>query len=133
MELALALPLLLLILVGIFEFARAYSIKQSLVNAAREGARVAVVQNPMNPGAVDSVINYYLTANNVAADSITKSAIDVGTGAAKAFTDANTGDAVSVTVYSHYDFVLIGPVLGLFSKTFRSGVDLGSRATMRKE
>lgn len=132
MELALALPLLLLILVGIFEFARAYSIKQSLVNAAREGARVAVVQQTLSETQVDSAVNYYLAANNIVADSTTISATEPD-GTVKAFTAANPGDAVSVTVYDHYDFILIGPVLSLFSKTFRSGVDLGSRATMRKE
>ena len=40
---ALTLPLLLLVSVGIFEFGRAYQTWQVLTNAAREGARVAVL------------------------------------------------------------------------------------------
>ena len=40
-EMALTLPLLLLICVGIFEFGRAYQTWEVLTNAAREGARVA--------------------------------------------------------------------------------------------
>jgi len=40
-ELALSLPLLVLFVVGIFDFSGALSLKQKLTNAAREGARVA--------------------------------------------------------------------------------------------
>ncbi|MBK5097521.1 MAG: pilus assembly protein [Gemmatimonadetes bacterium] len=131
-ELALALPLLLLILVGIFEFARAYGIKQSLVNGAREGARVAVVQSPFDSAAVDSIVRYYLSSNNVAVDSLHFVA-NQADGTVVALGAANTGDAISVSVFSHYDFILVGPVLSLFGGSFRNGVDLGSRATMRKE
>lgn len=131
-ELALALPLLLLILVGIFEFARAYSIKQSLVNAAREGARLAVVQSPLDSAAVDSTIRFYMSANNIAVDSIGLSATDAS-GTVIAFANAVPGNAISVSAFSRYDFILVGPVLSLFGGTFRNGVDLGSRATMRKE
>ena len=42
-ELALLLPLLLLILLGIIEFGRALFVKNDLTNAAREGARRASV------------------------------------------------------------------------------------------
>lgn len=42
-EMAIVLPLLLLILVGIIEFGRAYNIQVSLTQAAREGARYAAV------------------------------------------------------------------------------------------
>jgi Flp pilus assembly protein TadG len=131
-ELALALPLLLLILVGIFEFARAYSIKQSLVNGAREGARIAVVQSPLDATAVDSVIRYYLLSNNINADSVRITA-NKADGTVVALGAAQAGDAISVSVFSHYDFILVGPVVGLFGGSFSSGVDLGSRATMRKE
>ncbi len=131
-ELALALPLLLLILVGIFEFARAYSIKQSLVNGAREGARVAVVQTPWDSATVDSVVRFYLTSNNIVVDSLNFAA-NRADGTAVGLASASPGDAISVSVFSHYDFILVGPVLGLFGGTFKNGVDLGSRATMRKE
>jgi Flp pilus assembly protein TadG len=131
-ELALVLPLLLLILVGIFEFARAYSIKQSLVNGAREGARIAVVQSPLDPAAVDSVINFYLLSNNIIADSVNITA-NKADGTVVSLGAAQPGDAISVSVFSHYDFILVGPVLGLFGGSFQNGVDLGSRATMRRE
>lgn len=39
-EFALALPLILVMIVGLLDFAHAYEIKQALANAAREGARL---------------------------------------------------------------------------------------------
>ncbi len=129
MELALALPLLLLILVGIFEFARAYSIKQSLVNAAREGARTAVLPNISTEDTVKTVVNVYLSANNISPDTI----IIRGAADTKDIGAIVTGEDVTVTVIDRYDFILLGPVISLFGGTFRDGVNLGSRATMRKE
>jgi Flp pilus assembly protein TadG len=46
-EFALALPLLVFFVVGIFDFSGAISLKQKLSNAAREGARVAAA-DPAN-------------------------------------------------------------------------------------
>ncbi len=40
-ELALSLPVLVLFVVGVFDFSGALTLKQKLTNAAREGARVA--------------------------------------------------------------------------------------------
>lgn len=45
-EFALLLPLVMLILIGIIEFGRAWQAKQTLTDAAREGARIAAVGNP---------------------------------------------------------------------------------------
>ena len=46
-EFAVSLPLLVVFLVGIFDFSGAISLKQKLMNAAREGARVAA-SDPAN-------------------------------------------------------------------------------------
>jgi Flp pilus assembly protein TadG len=54
-ELAVSLPLLLAFVVGIFDFSGAFTLKQKLTNAAREGARLAAAApasdlgNPSNP------------------------------------------------------------------------------------
>lgn len=45
-EVALVVPILLLLIVGLTEFARAWNTKQVLTDAAREGLRRAVVANP---------------------------------------------------------------------------------------
>ena len=44
-ETAITIPLVLLVSVAIFEFGRAYQTWQVLTNAAREGARVAVLES----------------------------------------------------------------------------------------
>jgi hypothetical protein len=44
-ELALILPVILLLVVGMLEFARAWNLHQALTDATREGARRAVVQD----------------------------------------------------------------------------------------
>lgn len=72
-ELAVSLPLLLVFVVGIFDFSGAFTLKQKLTNAAREGARVAAaapandVGNPSTtvPASVDAafrVVGSYLEA-----------------------------------------------------------------------
>jgi Flp pilus assembly protein TadG len=45
-EFALILPVLLLIMIGILEFSRAWNLHQALTDATREGARRAVVADP---------------------------------------------------------------------------------------
>src|SRR5688572_2949254 len=57
-ETALTLPLILLVCVGIFEFGRAYQTQQVMTNAAREGARVAVLPNPTD--SPDARVRSYL-------------------------------------------------------------------------
>jgi Flp pilus assembly protein TadG len=75
-ELAVSLPLLLVFVVGIFDFSGAFTLKQKLTNAARDGARVAAAApasdlgNPSNPvpASVDlavRVVDNYLRAENI--------------------------------------------------------------------
>ncbi len=67
LELALVLPLLLVVVVGILDFGEAYNLKQKLNNAAREGARFAVGENSgvnLNTNDVTAIrdaVNNYLT------------------------------------------------------------------------
>lgn len=44
-EMALLLPVLILLLLGIMEFGRAYNAQVTLTNAAREGVRVMAINN----------------------------------------------------------------------------------------
>jgi hypothetical protein len=61
-ELALMLPVLLLIIFGITEFGRALYIENTLTNAAREGARMASISssNPLNVEQLQSHIKEYI-------------------------------------------------------------------------
>src|SRR5260370_29863718 len=64
LETALTLPLLLVVSVGIFEFGRAYQTWQVLTNAAREGARVAVLPNQV-AGAAEARVRQYLLSGQL--------------------------------------------------------------------
>src|SRR5438270_4318584 len=63
-ETALTLPLLLVVSVGIFEFGRAYQTWQVLTNAAREGARIAVLPNPP-AGSIEGRVLAYMQAGQL--------------------------------------------------------------------
>jgi Flp pilus assembly protein TadG len=72
-EFAMALPLLVVFVVGIFDFSSAYTLKQKLTNAAREAARVAAADpasdlgNNVPASIADAyqVIYNYLLANQI--------------------------------------------------------------------
>jgi TadE-like protein len=77
-ELAVTLPVLVAIFVGIYDFGQAFNIKQKLSTATREGARFAANQSTIDltdPGgscsapesicAVRDVVDAYLRANNI--------------------------------------------------------------------
>jgi len=83
-EFALSLPLLVVFVVGIFDFSGAISLKQKLTNAAREGARVAAADPATDLGASSApasvadafwVINNYLSSENVGTCGLTPSTL----------------------------------------------------------
>lgn len=82
-EFALVLPLLLLLVVGIAEFGRAYNVQISLSAAAREGVRVAAISTKDNP--VPEAQNR--TQDTLFASSISQSDVSVEFGQ---FTVENT-------------------------------------------
>ena len=123
-EVAIALPILLALLVGIFEFARAYNVQQVITNAAREGARQGVLPGDNQEAAARTVTQDRLGDANIASATVDFICTS----------PCATGATVTVTISVPYRFVFIGPVLSLFT----SGVDPGtitlqSTARMRKE
>src|SRR5215467_1467471 len=72
-EFAITLPLLVLFVVGIFDFSGAFTLKQKLTNIARDAARAAAADpaTDLNNGLPYSVsdafyvIDNYLIANNI--------------------------------------------------------------------
>jgi len=128
-EVAIALPILLALLIGIFEFARAYNVQQVITNAAREGARQGVLPGDQQAVAVSRTNERLGDANIVSATVAYRCP-----GPTSPVPNCETGATVEVEVSVPYTFRFIGPVLSLFS----SGVDPGtitlrSEATMRKE
>ena len=69
-ETAMTLPLILLVSVAIFEFGRAYQTWQVLTNAAREGARVAVLADKTDADVSDTVKAYMTSGKLIGTPSI---------------------------------------------------------------
>ena len=73
LEFAVLLPVLLLLIIGIFEFGRAWMTASTVGQAAREGARLAVILPDLaeNDHRVAARIEEVLTAGNLIATSVT--------------------------------------------------------------
>lgn len=113
-EMAFVLFLLLLLVLGIFEFGRAMYIKNTLTHSARAGARTAVVTPGINKGSStgDAGCSYGTTENDVVFKSTcmslysaidkSKTTFDIKVyspdGTEKTSADAVPGDTVKVTV-----------------------------------
>jgi Flp pilus assembly protein TadG len=131
LETVLALPLVLLIAVGIFEFGRAYQTWQVLTNAAREGARLAVLQYE-TASDVQARVRGYMTSGqlpNAAAAGVVVTATTIPIGATNAF-------ASRVTVNYPFQFVLLNPVARLVVRNSTVGAapfTMTAVAEMRNE
>lgn len=131
LETALTLPLLLLVTIGIVEVGRAYQTWQVLTNAAREGARVAVLPG-IGDEAVRERVRAYMQAGRLpAAEAATITItrdheIAIGTGWAT---------ASRVEIGYPFTFIALGPVAELVTAGSTAGDPLTVRAsaTMRNE
>lgn len=130
-ETAFTLPILLLISVGIFEFGRAYETWQVLTNAAREGARVAVLPNPA-PGAADARVRSYLQMGGLTygpSVGVAISNVTVSMGA------SGNASASQVTVSYPFTFIVLQPVARLVVAGTATGapITLTASSVMRNE
>ncbi len=113
-EFALVAPILILLLMGIFEFGRLWMTMNILTGAAREGVRVAAITAP-DVDLVKNTVQNYLTSSNITPGSIS-------------VTGPNSASEVTVTVQITYNSVFFGFIPGL-SNSF----DLIRSATMHWE
>ena len=130
LEAAVTIPLLLLVSVGIFEFGRVYQTWQVLTNAAREGARIAVLPNSNTNGVETRVRQYMQDGQLPGADT---AAIDVE---ATTYTVNGANVAGSqVTVDYPFQFIVLQPIASLVSPGTQAGSPITMRATaqMRNE
>jgi Flp pilus assembly protein TadG len=128
-EFALVLPLLLFVFMGIVDFGLMFQRFEVVTNAAREGARIAVLPGYATAD-VTSRIDDYLTTAGVATTgsnptvSVTNVPIAAGAG------PALQGKRVQVTYTSTYLF--IGPLAVWFGGSF-TAANLSAVAIMRDE
>ena len=128
LETAITIPLVLGVCVGIFEFGRAYQTWHVLTNAAREGARVAVLADSTD-AQVSTVVDNYLEAGQItnfgSATVSVERAVPFGT---------NTASRITVTY--PFNFIVLNPVMRLLnsgSTTGEGATMMSSTALMRNE
>lgn len=125
------LPILVLVAVGIFEFGRAYQTWQILTNAAREGARLAVLPNTDTEAVRERVRTYMqngqLPRSGEAVVDVNRAAsISIGTGQAA---------ASLVTVDYPFDFMVLPGVARMVapSSSLEQSMTMRATALMRNE
>jgi Flp pilus assembly protein TadG len=110
-ELALILPVLLMVMVGIVEFGRAQSYKESIYGAAREGARVLALGQP-------SKVN---TAVNAGRGSATITSVTTG-GSCPATADPANPRYATVTVQAKITYGI--PFIDLGTQTLTATAEM---------
>ena len=128
LETAITIPLILAVCVSIFEFGRAYQTWQVLTNAAREGARVAILPETTDAQVTTAVRNYMqagqLPGYEAAGVNVERT-VPFG---------SNT--ASRVTVSYPFEFMVLHPVMQLLHKDSTTGqgtTTMQSAALMRNE
>jgi len=130
LEMALTLPLLLLVCVGILEFGRAYQTWQVLTNAVREGARVAVLPG-VDDAAVQDRVQSYMTSGQLPSANLATIAIDRNRSIS---IGAGTTSASQVTVNYPFEFMVLEQIARLVTGTSGSNaLNMAASATMRNE
>jgi len=126
-ETAITIPIVLLVSVAVFEFGRAYQTWQVLTNAAREGARVAVIAGTTDQQ-VRTTVSNYLTSGRLT----NPGGATVNINRTVPFGDST---ASSVTVNFPFSFIVLNPVARLVTRSATVGAPLTMQAVavMRNE
>jgi Flp pilus assembly protein TadG len=129
-EFALVLPMLLLVVLGIAEFGFIFQRYEVVTNAAREGARMAVLPG-YTTADVDARVRVYVTEGRVPTTStnpavaVTDVSIPIGGGLPPI-------NAKRVTVTYTHGYTFVPKIAGWFGATYTT-VALKAVAEMRKE
>jgi Flp pilus assembly protein TadG len=127
-EAAMIMPLILLISVGIFEFGRAYQTSQVLTNAAREGARLAVLEGRTDAD-VRARVNRYVTDGGLTA--LSDGNIQVN----RTVPLTETATASTVTITYPFEFMVLNPIVRMVTPASATGapITLTAATLMRNE
>jgi len=126
-EMAIVLPILLMIFAGIIDFGFMFQRYEVVTNAAREGARMGTLPG-YSATDVQNRVESYLTTSGLTdphpAPIVTFGTTTVG---------GATIDIVTVTVFYHSQFTNIGPISALVGGSGWSSITLRGRSIMRLE
>ena len=126
-EMAVILPVFVTIMLGMIEVGRGLMVGQLMTNAAREGARLAVINGTTNSDVSTQVKTFMQGAANVAQADTTVNITISNTAAAGQLTGATTGDLVTVTVTIPFSKVSYLPA------NYLANVTLSGSSAMRHE
>ena len=96
-EMAMVLPVFIIAMLGIIELGRGIMVSQILENAAREAARMAILDNTTNAQVTTTAQSIMQNAANIAPGNVTVTINVAGSNSAP-LTSANPGDLVTITV-----------------------------------
>jgi Flp pilus assembly protein TadG len=125
-ELALVLPVLMLVVMGIADFGLLFQKYQVLTNAAREATRVGTLAGATSTD-VETRVTDYLTANGLTDTATT----DVDPVLIPRSSGGNFR-AIRVTVTYPHSFIFLNPIAGYFGDSFADKT-LTAVSTMRTE
>jgi Flp pilus assembly protein TadG len=134
-EFAMVLPLLLLVIAGIVDFGFTFQRYEVVTNAAREGARIAVLPGYTTADVQARVRTYIEEGLNMSTAQV-NAAIGTPLLEAVSITPAGgmTFNAARVTVTFTHNYLLLGPIVNLATGgSFGTQVTLTARSTMRLE
>ena len=117
-EFAFVLPILLVLAMGMLDFGRAFHMKSMLDQAAREGARVAVVTSP-DADIVESRVDAVLASGGITPTSVTIDGPDAA-------------HMVTVTVNATFTFITPG-VFALIGGDYGNTIPMSGQTVMRFE
>ncbi len=125
-ELALVIPILLVLVLGIFDFGRAWNLHQTITDAAREGARKAVVYDPAVTQ--DTVVNLIRQKIGLVGLDPNQAVITFPDGWKQ-----GTNKVTSVRIEMPYRFGFLRPVMQLAGVGDNGDIILTTVALMRNE
>lgn len=130
-EFVLIAPILLLLIIGMIEFARVFNMQQTIADAAREGARTAAVFDPqIDADSVRRVVQAKIAAAGF--DAQTATITFYGNGVQNVYA-TNRGDLTAVQVEMPYRFVYLRRLMAVGFTGTGGIINLSSTARMRHE
>jgi Flp pilus assembly protein TadG len=133
-EFALIMPLLFLLIAGIIEFGRGWNLQQAVTDAAPEGARYTVVQDPA-PGLsmtdVEDKIKERLALANIPTTDPPTIITITPAASFKCPGGVGAGDPMTVLVSTTHRMGFVGAMLGWAGAS--STITISSKSTMRNE
>ena len=130
-ELALVLPILLLVFAGIVDFALMFQRFLTVSNAAREGARIAVLPGYTQTDVQNRVTQY--VREGIGDNTVSPTAVLTPVSDRSAWARRRPFPAAQVTVTMTHTYLFLGPVSGLLGGGSFSSITLSARSTMRIE